>query len=62
MARHVFLTGEKGAGKSTVLKKVLLMYKGKAGDFFYGTYKCLFRRQILRTYIPRRRKSGADGG
>ena len=34
MARHVFLTGEKGTGKSTVLKKVLLMYNGKAGGFF----------------------------
>lgn len=34
MIKHVFLTGEKHIGKSTLLKKALLTYKGKIGGFF----------------------------
>ena len=33
MARHIFLTGEKRVGKSTLLKKVLARYTGKPGGF-----------------------------
>lgn len=32
--RHVFLTGEKGVGKSTLLKKILRRYNGHTGGFF----------------------------
>ena len=34
MMQHVFLTGEKHIGKSTLLKKVLARYPGHAGGFF----------------------------
>lgn len=34
MSRHVFLTGAKHIGKSTVLKKVLKKYPGDLGGFF----------------------------
>ena len=34
MIKHVFLTGEKHIGKSTLLKMALLTYKGKTGGFF----------------------------
>ncbi len=34
MARHIFLTGEKRVGKSTLLQKVLAQYTGKVGGFF----------------------------
>jgi|BioPla2DNA2_1021312.scaffolds.fasta_scaffold122194_1 nucleoside-triphosphatase THEP1 len=34
MARHIFLTGEKQIGKSTLLKKVLDKYAGDAAGFF----------------------------
>lgn len=33
MAHHIFLTGEKRVGKSTLLKKVLDRYAGDAGGF-----------------------------
>ncbi len=33
MLHHVFLTGEKRVGKSTLLKKVLARYPGHAGGF-----------------------------
>lgn len=32
--RHVFLTGDKGIGKSTLLKKILRRYDGHTGGFF----------------------------
>lgn len=34
MVRHVFLTGEKQVGKSTLIKKFLRDYRGKLGGFF----------------------------
>ncbi|MBQ2753017.1 MAG: nucleotide kinase [Firmicutes bacterium] len=34
MVRHVFLTGKKQVGKSTLLKKVLDRYNGNIGGFF----------------------------
>lgn len=34
MAEHVFLTGKKHIGKSTVLKKILQGYQGRIGGFF----------------------------
>ena len=34
MARHIFLTGEKQIGKSTLLKKILDKYTGDTGGFF----------------------------
>jgi len=34
MARHIFLTGEKQIGKSTLLKKVLDNYAGEISGFF----------------------------
>lgn len=34
MTRHVFLTGEKQIGKSTLLKKVLDSFEGQIGGFF----------------------------
>lgn len=34
MAEHLFLTGEKGIGKSTLLKKLLLEIPGPVGGFF----------------------------
>ncbi|MGN1368241.1 MAG: nucleoside-triphosphatase [Aristaeellaceae bacterium] len=33
MARHIFLTGDRQIGKSTLLKKVLHAYHGKIGGF-----------------------------
>lgn len=34
MARHIFLTGQKQVGKSTLLKKVLKQFHGEVGGFF----------------------------
>jgi len=34
MSRHIFLTGKKQVGKSTLLKKVLNAHEGKIGGFF----------------------------
>jgi nucleoside-triphosphatase len=34
MARHLFLTGEKGVGKSTLIKKLLITYGRPVGGFF----------------------------
>lgn len=34
MAKHIFLTGKKGVGKSTLLKKYLSNYTGNVGGFF----------------------------
>lgn len=34
MAQHLFLTGEKGVGKSTLLKKILKELSGPIGGFF----------------------------
>lgn len=34
MAKHIFLTGEKQVGKSTLLKKALSGYSGKIGVFY----------------------------
>lgn len=33
MAKHLFLTGEKGVGKSTLLQKALEGYQGRVGGF-----------------------------
>lgn len=34
MARHLFFTGEKGVGKTTLLKGLLAQYQGPVGGFF----------------------------
>lgn len=34
MAKHLFLTGEKGVGKSTLIKGLLAQYHGSLGGFF----------------------------
>lgn len=34
MAEHLFFTGEKGVGKSTLVRKLLAAYKGSLGGFF----------------------------
>ncbi len=34
MARHLFLTGEKGVGKTTLVKALLAQYQGPVGGFF----------------------------
>lgn len=34
MARHLFLTGEKGVGKSTLIQGLLARYSGPLGGFF----------------------------
>ena len=34
MVRHIFLTGEKQIGKSTILQKVLREYEKSVGGFY----------------------------
>ena len=44
MARHVFLTGEKQIGKSTLLKKVLDNYAGEISGFFTVRTKAFLQK------------------
>lgn len=34
MAEHLFFSGEKGVGKSTLVRKLLAAYRGRLGGFF----------------------------
>ena len=41
MARHLFLTGEKGVGKSTLLRGLLQRYPGTLGGFYTVKSACV---------------------
>ena len=47
MARHIFLTGKKQIGKSTLLQKILKNYQGTADGFLTVRTKDIWEISIL---------------
>lgn len=59
MARHVFLTGEKQIGKSTLLKKVLDNYAGEISGFFHGENQSFSSKGLFRAFVLRGRNGNS---
>lgn len=57
MTQHIFLTGKKHIGKSTLIQKILDDYKKTADGFLTGPrHKKLSKESVFSSYVPSKRE------
>ena len=55
MTQHIFLTGKKRIGKSTLIQKILDDYK-KTADGFLTVRTKLSKESVFSSYVPSKRE------
>lgn len=56
MTQHIFLTGKKHIGKSTLIQKILDDYKKTADGFLTVRTKKLSKESVFSSYVPSKRE------
>lgn len=56
MTQHIFLTGKKHIGKSTLIQKILDDYKKTADGFLTVLHKKLSEGSVFSSYVPSKRE------
>ena len=56
MTQHIFLTGKKHIGKSTLIQKILDDYKKTADGFLTVRNKKLSKESVFSSYVPSKRE------